>query len=406
MKKMWLLLLYTFLQSYCLEYRGIDIVYYKALSFLSFFLLWFYSLSYKKLYLLKAQDKRTRTTLHIIAVSVFFSIIPAFLIEGQSLSTSIMTTISFVLVMFNYDIYRRMKVNAYTVERIFLMFGFIYFAIVVINILTFPNMIFGSGEMDLDRGGIRIRTNLMMFGVFSFFYYTYYYFKSKKNIYILYSIMMFIAVSSSLFRVYILLMLGLAAILILKNISIRKGILTIIPLVLVLLFIIPKTNIYKNLIEVSMAQKEISDNKKEDVRIQAYKYFVVESQTGIGSVLFGHGIASLGHSEYGNREESRQESTGIYQTDAGWAGCFHDYGIFAVSSFAYLLFIGILKRKSAPNGYLSYFYFLCFFVNFAHGILQSPIMLYVLVLSLYILNYKPLYDKRAKMTGPNMPLNS
>lgn len=406
MKKMWLLLLYTFFQCYCLEYIGGGIVFYKALSYCSFVLLWFYSLIYKKNRRVISHDKRTRNTLKLIAIFILFSIFPAFFIEDQSISTSIMTTIGFVFVMLNYEILRRLNISPYIVERILLIFSFIYLGVVVINIFTFPNMMFGNGEMDFERGGIRIRSNLLMFGVFSYFYFLYEFFKANKLKYLIFSIIMFIAVATSLFRVYILLMLGLAAILFFKNISLHKGISIIIPLLLIVFFVIPKTEIYNNLVEVSKTQKEVSDNTKEDVRLQAYRYFVIESQSGIESILFGHGVASLGHSDYGKREELRQESTGIYQTDAGWAGCFHDYGIFAVLSFAYLLFLGIFKKKNKSTGYLFYFYVLCFFVNFAHGILQSPIMLYVLVLSFYILNYKPLYDQRVKIENISNQLNN
>ena len=388
MKKLWPIYLYIFFQCYCLEYKGIDVVHSKALAYASFVLMWVYSFMLRKYNKKNSADRRITSVLNLITIAITLSIVPAYLIEGQSLGTSIMTTMAFIFVMMNYNIFKRLKIDPQRLERILVAFGFIYVGIVIVNILTFPNMLFGSGELDLERGGIRMRSNMLVFGVFSFFYFINEYLIQRKKVYLLYAFVMFIAVASSLFRIFIILMLGLGAILILRYTSLKKKVWILLTLGLIFFLVIPQTSIYKNLVEVSEAQKEVSDNSKEDVRLRGNRYFFIESQTGIGSVLFGHGIASLGHSEYGKKEEARQGETGIYQADAGWGGIFHDYGIIASLGFVYLLLYGVFKKKGRAGKYLSYYYAFVFLVAFAHGVLQNPIMPFLLVTSFYVMNYK------------------
>ena len=389
MKKMWPIYIFTFFQCYCLEYKGIDMSYCKALAYASFVLMWGYTVLLKKRNKKNVSGRRTINVLHIIALAITLSILPAYFIEGQSIGISFMTTISYIFVMLMYDIWKRLGVDPYQLEKLIVLGGFVYVGVVITNIFTFPDMLFGSGELDLERGGIRMRSNMLMFGVFSYFYFLNKYLIKGKGAYLLYAFIMFVAVASSFFRVFILLMLGLGAFMILHNSSLRKRIWILVTLFLLFFIIIPQTDVYKNLVEVSKAQKDVSDNSQEDIRIQGNRYFFIESQVGLGSVLLGHGIASIGHSEYGKREEARQRESHIYQADAGWGGIFHDYGIIATLGFAYLLVYGYLRKKGQETRYLSYFYILNFTAAFAHGVLQIPIMLYVLVTSFYILDFKP-----------------
>ena len=388
MRKVGLLYIFTFFQCFCLEYRELDSTFCKGLSYISFVLVWLYSIMQGRgIEYFSEYDKKISMTFKVITASLFLSIIPAVIIEEQSFSISLMTTIGFIFSMMTYNVIRRLQVSAQSVERMIISFGFVYVAIVIINILTFPDMLFGSGELDLDRGGIRMRSNMLMFGVFSFFYFVNNYIVNKKKKNLLFALIMFFAVSSTLFRVYIVLMLGLASIMLLKYESIQRKVRIGILLFIIFFLVIPQTTIYKNLVEVSEAQKELSNNSKEDVRLQAYRYFVLESQTGLVSVLMGHGIASLGNSDYGEREEIRQDNTGVYQADVGWAGCFYDFGIVVVLAFAFLLFSGILVKKSSPYRYLSYFYVFYVLGAIANGHFQYSMQMLILPLSFYVLTH-------------------
>lgn len=395
--RIWFLFIFVFFQCYCLEFKPLNVTLCKALSYFSFALVWLYTILSTKKVRLKKHDIKTRKIFHILTIGIFLSMLPAVIIEGQSLATSFMTTIGFIFSMMTYGLVRRLNVGTKGVEQVLIIYGFIYVLIVLVNLATFPNMLFGSGELDMDRGGIRMRSNMIMFGALLFFYFLnkYIVYKKKKDLF--FAGIMFFAVSASLFRVYIVLMLGLGTLMVLSYVSIRKKIVVTLLMSIVFLIIIPQTTIYKNLAEVSEAQKEMSDNNKEDVRIQGYRYFVYESQTGLESILFGHGIASLGNSEYGRREENRQEETGIYQADVGWAGCFYDFGLITVLSFAYLLIYGILKKKPDSTRYLTYFYSFFFLGAIANGHFQYTMVLILLPLSFYILNFKPLETNNLRL---------
>jgi len=388
MKRIWILYIFTFFQCFCLQYKGIDSVICKALSYVSFILVFSYSLFiHNKRIVNDKYEKKTKKIFHIIAVGITFSIIPACLIEDQPFIISVMTTIGFIFVMLDYDILRRLRIDPEAIERLFVFYGFVYVGIVIVNFLTFPNMIFGSGELDLERGGIRMRSNMLMFGVLSFFYFINKYLNYKKWTSLVSAFIMFVAVASSFFRVYIILMLGLAALMLFLKTTGKRRVAIILSIIVVLFLIIPRTSIYKNLVEVSETQKELSDNSKEDVRIQATRYFVIESQTGIESILLGHGMASYGNSEYGKREELRADNTGFYQADVGWAGCFYDFGLITVLGFMSLLLSGIFRKKNSKTQYLTYFFLFYFLGAIANGHFQYTMLLYILPLAFYVLNY-------------------
>ena len=131
-----------------------------------------------------------------------------------------------------------------------------------------------------------------------------------------------------------------------------------------------------------------AEKGEDDIRVLSILYYINEFQVGLGTVLFGNGIA-YGESAYGQLIE-RAQDFGYHRVDIGVFGEFNTFGLFYVIFMLYVLaYFCIFKRKSISPLYTSIFaimlssYVLNGTVDMPYRLLLWPLLLYLIDLEEY-----------------------
>jgi hypothetical protein len=322
-----------------------------------------------------------RIPFSILFFSIVFSIIMGQLVHSQFVLVGFMSTLPYA----TYGIYFLLKYNKIQVnivERFIIGFGLLSVIISVIAILTFPNSLFGSPEIDIKRGGfVRPRCVGGAWIALLFFYSIEHFIKTKKRYYLLMIFICYLGLVTSLARQVILVSSFLGIMFFLYHQKFKYQIVVLVCVLFIAVFWIPRLEFFQDMVELTKTQKEMN-LKEEDIRVQGWKYFTYEGQSNLFTHLFGNGVFSVNHSKYG----SKLAKTGFFPADESWAGYYFYFG--GISTVCLLLIFknGILKRQSwlYPNLYLLY----TFVLSFASGPLVYPNSILVIVIALYIKSIK------------------
>lgn len=329
-----------------------------------------------------------RRAYKILMVGIMFSAFMASTFHEQSLKVSFITILHY---LFGYSVfYILMKFNIpkEKIEKAIWIFCFISMGIYIINMITFPNMIFGAekDEYDMSRGIVRIGVYSIEFIVLFFFYSINQWMvtKQKKYIWLILITATFIVLSVT--RQTILLSAVLGLFFILRQASLRKKIIVVSSCALFYFAILPQIPIYQTMVELSEQQAE-SNTEKEDIRITAWKFYTDEYQTNGLTRIFGNGVPSAGNSRWGDEYEKttvpQYGGNGCFSVDVGWAGFYWNFGIFAVLGLFILLIKSIRKNKMADKSYLTYW---CIYILLT-SIASAPILYYPQIISISTVLY-------------------
>lgn len=330
-----------------------------------------------------------RRAYKILMVGIMFSAFMASTFHEQSLKVSFIATIPY---LFGYSVfYVLMKFNIpkEKIEKAIWIFCFISMGIYIINMITFPNMIFGAekDEYDMSRGIVRIGVRSIELIVLFFFYSINQWLLTKQKKYVWLILLTSTFIVLSVTRQIILLSAALGIFFILRQASLQKKIVVISCSILFYFAILPQIPMYKTMVELSEQQIEKNNTENEDIRITAWKFYTYEYQVNVITSIFGNGVPSLGNSQWAKQYEKMAYSdyggNGCYYVDVGWAGFFWLFGLFGTLGLLILLVKAMLKKKSEEMKYVSYWFAFIIMTS----ITSAPIIFYNQVISITTILY-------------------
>ena len=302
----------------------------------------------------------------LLIFGVISSIFMVVLFQEQSFIVTSVATLPFIFSYLLFYVLLRFAIPKELVERTLLAFAAIGMCIYVINMITFPQIVFGIGEDEYDssRGVVRLEIPSILLVVFCFFYSINKWILAKQKEYIWLIVLSYIFIFLSVARQVILFSTIFGILFIMQKASWPKKILVIMLSLFLILFALPRTTIYQSLVEVSKVQAE-RNMHKEDVRIRAWRFYTYEYQTNAATVLFGNGIPAKGKSRWADKHwhtvSYEYGGNGCFTVDVGWAGFFWDFGLLATAGLLTLMLKAMLKKKRPDRQYLSYWclYIIC-----------------------------------------------
>ena len=333
--------------------------------------------------------KYPKTSYKMLIAGILLSILMSTAFQDQSLYITTVVTLSFLFGYAVFYILMKFNIPKETIEKTIWIFCFIGMSIYIINMITFPNMIFGveKDEYDMSRGIIRIGIPSLELIVLFFLYSINQWVITKKRKYILLTLITIAFIILSVTRQYIIISIALGLILILQKTSITKRLITIGLCVIIYFFILPKVPIYKTMVDLSTSQIEKNRYQEDDIRIRAWRFYTYEYQTNGITPILGNGVPSIGNSLWGNKFEETTNiadgGNGCYAVDVGWAGFFWNFGLIATIGLLSLFIHAILKRKSLDHKYLNYWIVFICLTSIASG----PILYYNQIISISIVLY-------------------
>lgn len=330
-----------------------------------------------------------RSLYRMIIFGIIMSIFMASFFQNQSFLTSLIATLPYLFGYITFYILMKLNIPTIKIEKAIWTFCYISMGIYIINVISFPNIIFGTEKeaYDMSRGVVRLGIMLIELIVLFFFYSINQWILFKKKVYILLIFLTALFIVLSVTRQYILLSFGLGFIFILQKASLAKKIAVIVFCFFIYKFVLPQLPMYNAMVELTEAQAEKNEYDKEDIRIQAWQFYTYEYQTNSMTAILGNGVPSLGNSQWGNefREAVYPDygGNGCFTSDVGWAGFYWNYGLFATLGLFFLLLKAAFKKKEKKEQYLSYW---CIFIIIT-SVASGPIIIYYQIISIMTVLY-------------------
>ena len=330
-----------------------------------------------------------RSLYRMIILGIIMSIFMASFFQNQSFLTSLIATLPYLFGYITFYILMKLNIPTIKIEKAIWTFCYISMGIYIINVISFPNIIFGTEKeaYDMSRGVVRLGIMLIELIVLFFFYSINQWILFKKKVYILLIFLTALFIVLSVTRQYILLSFGLGFIFILQKASLAKKIAVIVFCFFIYKFVLPQLPMYNAMVELTEAQAEKNEYDKEDIRIQAWQFYTYEYQTNSMTAILGNGVPSLGNSQWGNefREAVYPDygGNGCFTSDVGWAGFYWNYGLFTTLGLFFLLLKAAFKKKEKKEQYLSYW---CIFIIIT-SVASGPIIIYYQIISIMTVLY-------------------
>lgn len=291
----------------------------------------------------------------LLLMGLLFSIINALLFKGQDFFTGLQTSAGTLIAYLVYFDLRFVSFSVKDLEKLALLFGWIYIISVILGYATLPNPIFGTFEFDEAHRGLRFEMTGIHWMTLMFFCYLGKYKKSRKIKYLSFALIAYVIVLSSLTRQYIVLSTVLGGLYVLKMFSLWRRILLISIIVFFSFGVLPQLQFVNNLIEITDDQVYSNETGKEDVRVKDYRVFLIDYERNILQYMFGCGLGAYNSSKYGRELERMAESEWLNTVDAGWAGFVFYFGYFAAIVLIYIILHCLFKRIPPDYVYLKYF---------------------------------------------------
>ncbi len=338
-----------------------------------------------------------------LMMGIFVASIMAMVFHAQSYMVSLVAILPYFLGYSYFYVVEKSKPSVAFIEKAFKILTICSLLMYIVNLVSFPNMIFGEtkDEYDMSRGFVRIRIPMIEIVVTYFFYSINQWIvtKQRKNIYwiLLTAVMIFM----SLTRQVIALSAILGLLFVMQTASWFKKISVIAICIFVVYVVLPQIPMVKTMIELS-EQQSLDNKSDEDIRVKAWRFYTTEFQTNAITPYLGNGVPSYGKSRWGNFVE---QTTALYQdggnacftVDVGWAGFFWYFGGVATLGLLLMFWKGITRKKATDKQYISYA--LAFIAITA--IASGPILFYSQICSLSLLFYLA-YAKENSSAHPQL----
>lgn len=349
--------------------------------------------------------KYPRVTYRVLLIGIIFSTFMPMFFHDQSLSVTVIATLPYLTGYSVFYILMKLDIPKEKILHAIFIFCFLGMGFYIINMLTFPNLIFGADreEYDMSRGVVRIGIHSFSFIVLIFFYAINQWINKNKIKYLLLIFLTAFFIVLSVTRQAIIFSFILGLLLILSHASLSKKIVTISFCIIFYAEILPQIPIYKNMVELSETQAERNKFVDDDVRIKAWRFYIYEYQTNVITPLFGNGLPVLGKSKWGHEfEKTTSYDYGgnlCYFVDVGWAGFYWLFGALTTSGLVILLLKAVFKKKSISEQYLSYWCLFILLTSFA----SAPILFYSQIVNIVTVLYL-IYGKKSYNSSNNFKL--
>ena len=342
--------------------------------------------------------KYPRKAYKVIISGILISIIMVVLYQDQSLKTTVITTLPYFFGYLTFYILMKLNIPKERIEHFIWIFCYISMGVYIINMFTFPNIIFGMEKetYDMSRGIIRLGVFSIELMVLFFFYAINQWLITKKKKYFWLMLLTFTFIVLSVTRQYIFLSAVLGLLFIMRKVSWIKKIGVVIICLLLFFIVLPQIPMFKTMVELSESQVEKNKYDEEDIRIRAWKFYTYEYQTNELTAILGNGIPSIGNSNWGNNYERtvyyQYGGNGCFTVDVGWAGFYWYFGAFTTICLLYILVKATLRKKVFRRQYLTYW---CVFIIITSAA-SGPILFHSQIISimtvLYIIYGKEVYS--------------
>lgn len=320
---------------------------------------------------------------------IIVSIFSVWLIYGQPFKVSVITTLPILFSYLYFFILIRLQPEKEKLFRFLVIMTVCSFVIYVVNALTVPNIVFGTGkdEYDTSRGVIRLGVSMIEVVVLMLLYSVNQWLLSGKRKWFLWIALTGFLVVMSVTRQIILLSFAFSFLLIMQRAKLWKKILVLAGLWLFVSYILPEIPIYKSMMELSESQVERNKYEEEDIRITAWRFYTIEYQKNLLTRIVGNGLPSIGNSrhgdEFGSMINYEYGGNGCFYVDVGWAGFYWLFGIFATVGLACLL-VKSAKTSLRQNHHYLFYWFLFILIS---SVASAPIIFSFQVVSLCICLY-------------------
>lgn len=324
-----------------------------------------------------------------IVVSIVISMFSVWLNYGQPLSVSIMTTLPYLFAYLNFFILEKFAIEKAFFVKVIKVLTVCSFIMYVINLVTFPNVVFGvrKEQYDMSRGFVRLGVPMVELVVMWLFYSVNQWIASGKKKWLLWIALAGVLVVMSLTRQVILISFAFSCLMIMQRAKLWKKVVVVGSVALFTAFVLPEIPIYKSMVELSEEQSYRNKYKEEDIRITAWHFYTVENQGNLFTAIIGNGIPSIGNSKYGDaflrKTYPVYGGNACFYVDVGWAGFYWLFGIFAVFGLQKMLVKSVRKAFGEQRLYLAYWFLFILVTSVA----SAPIIYHSQVLTLCIAFY-------------------
>lgn len=315
--------------------------------------------------------------------SIFFSFFSAYFYWSQPIGTSFLSYRLFYI-YFLYFVLVYFDLSQKEVESIILVIFFATLIIFAIDFVTFPNPIF-TMRSEERRNGITVFFDGQGFTFLGAFYFLQKYFKQFKLLHLILfltgGIFLFFLTQARMMLTGVV--FGAILILLLSPLKYRFFY-AFLGMVVGILFYFT-SGVFKGIKEQN---KEQSQFASEDIRVQAYSFFLNDLQGGWPTMVFGNGYPAKG-----SKLEAITyfgQDKGFFTSDVGLTGLFSFFGIFGEIVWI-LFFYKAFTMKNAGNFTYVKAYFLMIFVTaFTGYAIFDPGYMPATVVALYLIrcNYK------------------
>lgn len=321
--------------------------------------------------------------LAIIAMST----VPASMFHDQSIKVSFMAMLSYLLSYMYFWILMKGGLSERFIMKWIMVGCVIAIPIYFINVLSFPNVIFGQelqGE-DLSRGILRVPVMFLEFFVLVFFYSINRILlgKGKRNKWMVVIAVCVMMIFLSVVRQIILYSVVLGVLFMLKHVSWFKKIMSAALIALSIVYLLPMIPAYNTMLELSQSQIE-ENADKENVRIGAWRYYTFENQTNSITPFLGNGVPSFGNSIWGSLFAEEVEDNNYLFADVSWAGFIYLFGWIGFGALLFIVLCAIFKRKPPHQEYLTYWFVFILLSGIGSGVFVYYFSITYIMIGLYL----------------------
>ncbi|WP_442794612.1 hypothetical protein [Pelobium manganitolerans] len=319
----------------------------------------------------------------IFMAVVICSFFTAYIYWGQPLATSLLSYRLFYI-YFLYFLLIFFDLSQKQVESLIQFIFFLTLIIFAIGYVTFPNPIF-TMRSEERRNGITIFFDGQGFTFLGAFYYLQKYFKDFK----LYHLILFAVGGAFLFFLTQARMmlagvcLGAMLILLLSQLRYRYAY-AIAGVCFAAIFYLT-SGVFKGIKEQNAEQSEFAS---EDIRVQAYNFYLNDLQGGLPTLIFGNGYPAKGSkletiTYYG-------QDRGFYTSDIGLTGLFSFFGILGAGIWVMFFYRAFSMQNATNFNYVKAYFLMLFITAFTGYAIFDPGYMPSTVLALYLIrcNYK------------------
>lgn len=327
-----------------------------SLSTLSILLI--VAFSYKKIFC-KVKNKYYKT-MQWLLFSLLACMVMAWIFWGQSLLLTYRAAQSFLLLIFFYFVANKFKVTE--LERIIIIFGWLYVILWLYALYKVPDTIFGNAQDEIDkdelRGFFRINFTGRLSMILAYFLYLCKYFVHKKNKYIVYAAVLFTFIVFQLTRQLILWTAVISLIYIFLS---SKKWAIILALVFGFLYAgsyniqFSDDSVIGSLINITNMEMNGQLYAGENPRIVEYRYLFTQWSPNLLTDIFGTGIDCGSDTAYGKYVYKIGWSKGIYITDIGYGHMFAQTGILGLGLYVWLFIICTFSKMPKELQYVNMF---------------------------------------------------